>query len=422
VSPVERGTPFLTAAKAEEVRERFGTPCYVYDRATLEASARRALAFGAPFGFTLRYAMKANPSRGVLGVFHALGLHIDASSDWEVERALAAGFAPEQILLTSQMPSRRLADHVARGVGLNACSLHQLEALGRAASGRAIAVRINPGLGSGSTKRTNTGGPAASFGIWHHYLGDVKALAARYGLTIHTLHTHIGSGTDPELWKRATRMTLDLAAQFPDVKTVNLGGGFKVGRMPEEPTVDMVEVGAHVRKQLEAFRERDGRALRLEIEPGTFLVAQAGAVVATCVDVVDTGKEGYLFAKLDTGMTEVTRPSLYGAQHPVDIVAGAGREAAEVVFVGPCCESGDVLTPAPGDPEALGPRWVPRPRVGDLVIVGGAGAYCSAMSTINYNSYPQAPEVMLEPDGVLRPLRKRQSLEQMLANEIGGTP
>ena len=220
------------------------------------------------------------------------------------------------------------------------------------------------------------------------------------------------------MWKRATRMTLDLVAQLPDVKTVNLGGGFKVGRMPEEPTVDMVEVGAHVRKELEAFRERDGRALGLEIEPGTFLVAQAGAVVATCVDVVDTGKDGYLFAKLDTGMTEVTRPSLYGAQHPVDIVAGAGREAAEVVFVGPCCESGDVLTPASGDPEALGPRWVPRPRVGDLAIVGGAGAYCSAMSTINYNSYPQAPEVMLEPNGTLRPLRKRQSLEQMLANEI----
>jgi diaminopimelate decarboxylase len=176
-------------------------------------------------------------------------------------------------------------------------------------------------------------------------------------------------------------------------------------------------VGAHVRRELEAFRERDGRALRLEIEPGTFLVAQAGAVVATCVDVVDTGREGYLFAKLDTGMNEVTRPSLYGAQHPIDVMA-AGRAAAEVVFVGPCCESGDILTPAPGDPEALGPRWVPRPQVGDLVVVGGAGAYCAAMSTINYNSYPQAPEVMLEPDGTLRLLRKRQSFEQVLANEV----
>jgi diaminopimelate decarboxylase len=412
------GAPFLSAAKAEEVRQRFGTPCYVYDLVGLEAAARRALAFGAPYGLTLRYAMKANPSRGILGVFRALGLHIDASSDWEVERALVAGFAPEQILLTSQMPSRRLAEHIARGILLNACSLHQLEAVGRAAPGRAIAVRMNPGLGSGSTKRTNTGGPAASFGIWHDYLGDVKAVAARHGLTIRTLHTHIGSGTDPEVWKRATRMTLDLVAQLPDVKVVNLGGGFKVGRMPEEPTVDIAEVGSHVRGELEAFRERDGRALSLEIEPGTYLVAQAGVVVATCVDVVDTGKDGYLFAKLDTGMTEVTRPSLYGAQHPVDVVGGAGREPAAVVFVGPCCESGDVLTPAPGDPETLGPRWLPRPRIGDLVLVGGAGAYCSAMSTINYNSYPQAPEVMLEPDGRLTLLRQRQTFEQMLANEM----
>jgi len=410
-------TPFLSAEKAAEVRERFGTPCYIYDRATLEAAARRALAFPAPYGFTLRYAMKANPSRGILAVFRALGLHVDASSDWEVERALRAGFAPEQILLTSQMPSRRIAEYVGRGVFLNACSLHQLEALGRATPGRAVAVRMNPGLGSGSMKRTNTGGPSASFGIWHEYAAEVKTVAARYGLTIGTLHTHIGSGTDPEVWKRATRMTLDLVARFPDVAAVNLGGGFKVGRMPEEPSVDMNEVAAHVRGELEAFRQRDGRTLRLEIEPGTYLVAQAGAVVATCVDVVDTGRDGHLFAKLDTGMTEITRPSLYGAQHPIDVLA-TGREPAEVVFVGPCCESGDILTPASGDPEALGPRWVPRPQVGDLVVVGGAGAYCAAMSTINYNSYPQAPEVMLEPDGALRLLRKRQSLDQMLANEV----
>src|SRR6266481_10212321 len=90
-------TPFLTSAQAAEVRRRFGTPCYVYDRAALEAAARQALAFPAPFGFTLRYAMKANPSRGVLQLFRDLGLHVDASSDFEVERALRAGFAPQSI-------------------------------------------------------------------------------------------------------------------------------------------------------------------------------------------------------------------------------------------------------------------------------------------------------------------------------------
>jgi diaminopimelate decarboxylase len=408
--------PFIDAARAAEVRERFGTPCYVYDRASLEATAGRALAFGGPYGFTLRYAMKANPSHGILDVFRALGRHIDASSDWEVDRALRRGFSPDQIQLTSQMPSRRLDEIIDKGVRFNACSLHQLDMVGSVAPGSRIAVRMNPGLGSGSTNRTNTGGPASSFGIWHEYVDEVLATAKRHSLTIGTLHTHIGSGTDPEVWKKVTRMSLDLAARFPDVTTINLGGGFKVGRMPGEPSVDMEEVAAHVHAELEDFKQREGRELHLEIEPGTFLVALAGAVVSSCVDVVDTGSDGYLFAKLDTGMTEVTRPSLYGAQHPIEVLA-EGRSPADVVFVGPCCESGDVLTPAPGDPEALAPRTVSRPEIGDLVVVGGAGAYCAAMSTINYNSYPQAPEVMIELDGSLRLLRKRQTLDQILDNE-----
>ena len=409
--------PQLSRKTAAEVRTRFGTPCYVYDRAGLEAAARRALAFPAPFGFTLRYAMKANPSRGVLSVFRELGLHIDASSDNEVERALRAGFPPEAIQLTSQMPSRRLAEHAARGVIFNACSLHQLDELGRLAPGREASVRMNPGLGSGSANRTNTGGPAASFGIWHEYLDDLKTAAKRHDIRITRLHTHIGSGTDPEVWKRVTRMTLDLAAKLPDVRVVNLGGGLKIGRMPGEPSVDLDDVGAHVRDELIAFRDRDGRALLLELEPGTYLVANAGFVVATVVDVVDTGRDGYFFAKLDTGMTEVTRPSLYGAQHPIDVLAD-DRDEVDTVFVGPCCESGDILTPAPGDPETLGPRRGPRPSIGDLVVIGGAGAYCAAMSTLNYNSYPQAPEVMLEPDGSLRLLRRREALEEIWRNEV----
>jgi diaminopimelate decarboxylase len=411
------GEAALSVQQAAQVRDRFATPCYVYVRGALEAAARRALAFPAPFGLTVRYAMKANPSRGVLDLFRGLGLHVDASSDHEVERALRAGFPAGSIQLTSQMPSRRLGEHLARGVLFNACSLHQLEAFGRTAPGQSVSVRMNPGLGSGSTNRTNTGGPASSFGIWHEYLGEVKAIAERFDVKITRLHSHIGSGTDPEVYKRVTRMTLDLAAKLPDVGVVNLGGGFKVGRMPGEPSADLADVGAHVAQELTAFRDRDGRALGLEIEPGTYLVANAGLVVATCVDVVDTGHDGYLFAKLDTGMPEVTRPSLYGAQHPIHVLA-QGREEADVIFVGPCCESGDILTPAPGDPEALAPRRVPRPQVGDLVIVGGAGAYCAAMSTINYNSYPQAPEVMLEPDGALRLLRRRQDLDQVWGNEV----
>ncbi|MCW5892384.1 MAG: diaminopimelate decarboxylase [bacterium] len=406
----------ISPAEAARVRDEFGTPCYVYDRAALEQAARTALAFPRAFGFRLRYAMKANPSRAILDVFRGLGLHVDASSDFEVERALRAGFAPEQIQLTSQAPSKRLAEWAERGVLYNACSLHQLERFGKTCPGRDVTIRVNPGLGSGSTNRTNTGGPASSFGIWHERLDDAKAIAARHGVSIRGLHTHIGSGSDPAVWTRVSRLSLDIAARLPDVTSLNLGGGFKVARMPDEVATDLARVGTPVREELVAFRERTGRALDLEVEPGTYLVANAGCVVATVIDVVDTGAGGYTFAKLDTGMTEVTRPSLYGAQHPITVLAE--RPPAAVVFVGPCCESGDVLTPAPGDPEALAPRTVPRPAIDDLVVVDGAGAYCAAMSTINYNSYPQAPEVMREPGGTLRLVRRRQTFDQILANEV----
>lgn len=416
---------FLTPGEAAAVRERFGTPCYVYDRASLEAAARRALAFPHAYGLTVRYAMKANSCGAVLALFRDLDLRVDASSDFEVERALRAGFSPERIALTSQAPSRRLRSFVEGSIRFTACSLLQLRRFGETFPDRDVTIRVNPGMGSGAVNRVNTGGPASSFGIWHEQLDEAKALAARYGVSIAGLHTHIGSGADPEIWTRVARLTLGIAERLPDVFVVSLGGGFKVARMPGETATDLERIGEAVRDEFVAFRDRTGRALHLEIEPGAYLTANAGVIVASCVDVVSTGSGGYTFAKLDAGMTELLRPSLYGAQHPIELHAGdgspgaSGRERDSVVFVGPCCETGDVLTPAPGDPEGLLPRDVPRPEVGDLIVIGGAGAYAASMAAIGYNSYPAAPEVMREAPGEFRPARRRQTLEQAIANEIG---
>lgn len=409
---------FLTAAEAAEVRERFGTPCYVYDRAVVEAAADRALAFPNAFGLTVRYAMKANPNRAILEALRDKGLDIDASSDFEVDRALRAGFAPGRVMLTSQVPSPGLESWVGRGVLYNACSMHQLDRYGRAFPGREVTIRVNPGQGSGASHRVNTGGPTSSFGIWHEHLDEAKALAARHGVVIRGLHTHIGSGSDPAVWTRVAHLVLEIALQLPDVRTVSLGGGYKVARVAGESETDLHAVGEASRRAILDFEKRTGRALRLEIEPGTYLVANAGVVVATCVDVVDTGAKGFRFAKLDTGMTEVMRASLYGAQHPIGVAGAERRPREAIVFVGRCCETGDMLTPAPGDTTKLAPREVPAPETGDLVLIGGAGAYCAAMSTINYNSYPAAPEVLRERDGTLRLVRRRQTLEEMTADEL----
>ena len=140
--------------------------------------------------------------------------------------------------------------------------------MAKVAPGGSVSVRINPGLGSGSTKRTNTGGPASSFGIWHAYLNEVKKIAAYYKVQIARLHTHIGSGSDPEVWKRVTRMSLDIASELPNVKGINLGGGFKVSRMPDEPSTDLQDVGSHVRRERSIPRAR-WACVAFEVEPGT---------------------------------------------------------------------------------------------------------------------------------------------------------
>lgn len=410
---------FLDEDQVRALQDRFGTPLYVYDQATLEAQAQQALQLPAPFGLTVRYAMKACPSAGVLRVLTRAGLHIDASSGWEARRAIAAGVPAGHILLTAQQLPDDFEDLFALGVRFNACSLGQLQAWGERFPGTEVGIRLNPGLGSGHSSRTNVGGPSASFGIWHTHLERVLEAARACELRIILLHTHIGSGSDPEVWQHCARLTLNLVRHLPDVTAVNLGGGYKIGRMSDETSTDLLHAAGPIIDELRRFAADGGPRLRLEIEPGTFLVGNAGAVVAGVIDVVDTGKEGFSFIKTDTGMTEILRPSMYGAQHPLTVVPrpAGDRPLREYLVVGHCCESGDILTPAPGDPEALRVRPLAEAHVGDAVVIGGAGAYCAAMSAKNYNSFPEAPEVLLDTDGGFHLLRRRQRLDQVIANE-----
>ncbi len=409
---------FLTPELAAEARRNFGTPTYVYDLATLRRQARAALAFPNAFGLTARYAMKACSNAAVIRAVVAEGMHIDASSGWEVERALRAGVAPEKISLSTQEMPANFADLHARGIKFNACSLAQLERFGALFPGAELGLRFNPGLGSGGTGKTNVGGPASSFGIWHEFLPDVEALLAKARLKCVRIHTHIGSGSDPVIWQRVSRMSLDIVRRFKDVTTLNLGGGYKVARMSDEKGTDLQTVGAPVREAFEELFRETGRRIHLEIEPGTFTVANAGALVTTIQDIVTTGQAGYTFLKLDAGMTDILRPSLYGAQHPIVVLSSRPGRSQAAVVVGHCCESGDLLTPAPGQPESLMPRELDYATPGDLCVIEGAGAYCAGMSTKNYNSFPEAPEVLLDEQGKLHLIRRRQTLDQMVQNEL----
>jgi len=344
------------------------------------------------------------------------------------------GVPAENISLSSQELPADFADLVKLGVKINACSVSQLERFGEAFpnSSQKVGIRVNPGVGSGgfsSSKtgfsKTNVGGPASSFGIWHETVtdGTVPAVVEKYGLEVERIHTHIGSGSDPAIWQSVAKTSLSFCAIWDTVTALNLGGGYKVGRNPGEATTDLGDIGAPVVEEFKAFAKEHGRELKLEIEPGTYLVANAGALVTKIQDKVSTGEEGHIFLKMDAGMTDVLRPSLYGAIHPITILPASGKSedvgtsTESVVVVGHCCESGDLMTPKPGSAEELEERSLRTAEIGDIAIMDGSGAYCSGMSTKNYNSFPEAPEVMVDTDGKVHLIRQRQDLTQIYQNE-----
>jgi diaminopimelate decarboxylase len=412
---------FINREQAKEIQERFGSPAYVYDERSLKRNAADVLAFPNAYGLTARYAMKAAPNVAILQTLDRAGLHIDASSGHEIERALRAGVAPEKISLSTQQFPEDFARFYERGVSINACSIRQLELFGKAFPGREIGLRFNPGVGSGGTGKTNVGGPSSSFGIWHEKMAEVTALVAEYKLNVFRIHTHIGSGSDPDVWQRASALSINMVREFPSATRLNLGGGYKVGRMPGETTTDLQVVASPVKEAFEALARETGREIHLEVEPGTWLLANAGALLTSVQDMTDTGSGGFAFLKLDAGMTEILRPSMYAAQHPFHVIPvnpSDSTEERDYVIVGHCCESGDLLTPSPDDAETLLPRTLPQVSIGDLVVIDGAGAYCSAMPAKNYNSFPEAPEVMIRESGEIQLIRKRQTLDQILQNEI----
>jgi diaminopimelate decarboxylase len=413
---------FSTDTQLSEIARTYGTPLFVHSEESYARYGREALGVPNRFGITVRYAMKANPHSSILRIFDRMGIQIDASSSYEVKRALAAGIGPEKIMLTGQetLKPSDVNPLVERGIIYCCTSLTQLniycELFG--GSGRTVAIRVNPGLGSGHNNRTNTAGPAASFGIWRDYVPQAVETASAHGLKVTRVHTHVGSGSDWRIWEKAASMTLEIVRRLPDVAIVNLGGGYRIDRMDPGKSIDLHSVFSIIKQGFETFARETGRELHLEMEPGTYLSANSCMLLTRVNDIVDTGPDGYHFIKTDASMTELLRPMIYGAKHPIVLLGKPGAAFHEYVVVGLCCESGDVFTVKEGDPEAVDPVELPEARIGDLMAILGVGAYGLAMSAKNYNSRPICAEVLIRLDGSHVLISRRQEPEEIWEREL----
>ena len=414
--------PFAPTLLRQLVQQH-GTPLWVYDADTV----RQCIAALRPFD-VIRFAQKANANIHLLRLMRAQGVMVDAVSRGEILRALAAGYQAGQqgdgrseIVFTADLfDAATLACVVEHGVPVNAGSIDMLHQLGAASPGHGVWLRINPGFGHGHSNKTNTGGEHSKHGIWHADLPAALAAVKAHGLRLIGLHMHIGSGVDYRHLSEVCGAMVDLVRQVQaagmDLQAISAGGGLSIPYRAGEPVIDTAHyfgLWDQARQQAQTLL---GHAVQLEIEPGRYLVAESGVLLAEVRASKDVGRNHFVL--VDAGFNELMRPAMYGAFHAMSLLPADGQAArAErpTVVAGPLCESGDVFTQVDGG--VVEPRLLPAAQVGDLLVIHDTGAYGASMSS-NYNSRPLAAEVLVDGDQQ-RLIRRRQTVEELLALEQG---
>ncbi|QQS23249.1 diaminopimelate decarboxylase [bacterium] len=372
------------------------TPRYEYSRSAVSESIAQFKNLSAPYGLTVRYAVKANPHPEIVKMINEAGISFDSSSSYEAAELLKQGVAGDRISLSSQQLAHNLPELLNQSVKFVATSVNQLNAfVNTPTRPTAVAVRINPDIGYGHNNRTSTGGRNASFGIWHEYINEVLQLTNTHNITIDRVHIHVGSGADPSVWGEVMDKSLDIVEKFPNATILDIGGGFKIHRYGDEQEANLVQIMTVFSDKLSEFEQRTKRQVHLEIEPGTYFIAHAGTLVAYIDDIVDTGTDGFTFIKLNTGMNDFLRSSLYGARHKIEVINDSA-ETLDYIVVGHNCESGDILSPAAGNPEVIETRTLKKADIGDEVRIYDTGAYCASMRAKGYNSFPEAEEIMVD--------------------------
>ncbi|MBV1775324.1 diaminopimelate decarboxylase [Burkholderiaceae bacterium DAT-1] len=408
-----------TASLAATART-IGSPFWIYDASVIRAQIARLRAFD-----TIRFAQKANSNLHILKLMRAEGVQVDAVSLGEIERALAAGFDPAgehaPIVFTADIIDRATLARVKElNIPVNCGSLDMVEQIGRAAPGHPVWLRINPGYGHGHSRKTNTGGEFSKHGIWFEELKDAVGLIRQHGLKLVGLHMHIGSGVDYSHLQNVCASMVDLVKQLGmPIEAISAGGGLSIPYRAGDADVDTAhyfDLWDGARKEIEAYL---GTPVRLEIEPGRFLVAQSGRLVAEVYAVKRAGSR--CFVLVNAGFSDLARPAMYGSYHAmsfIDAQTGALVDGplTPLAVAGPLCESGDVFTQADGGVVEF--RELALPKIGDYLVIEDAGAYGASMSS-NYNSRPLIPELLAD-QGHITVIREAQTIQQLLALEAGG--
>ena len=376
-----RPTPWWQApAKRQQLLELAaqGTPAYLYDLATVRERAGQLKAIAAVD--RRYYAIKANPHPQILRTLAAEGFGLECVSLGEVEHVFASvpEITPERVLFTpSFAPITEYEAALARGVTVTVDNVELLQRWPEVFRGRTLWLRIDLGHGDGHHQKVNTGGKEAKFGLSAQRVDEFMALANRLDIRISGLHAHLGSGIETGgHWKQMVDEMAGFARRIGSVEILDIGGGLPIPYSADDEPFDL-DAWASGLEEIKAVHPQ----FQLAIEPGRFLVAEAGVLLAHATQVVE--KDGVRRIGLDAGMNALLRPALYDAWHDIANLSRL-EDARDVDFsvVGPICESSDVFAQRVKLPASTEP--------GDVMLIADAGAYGFSMaSTYNHRALPR---------------------------------
>jgi diaminopimelate decarboxylase len=393
-----------------ELVETYGSPLYVYNENVLRRRCRELKGLSSHPGFRVNYSAKANANLSLLRIIRSEGLVVDAMSPGEIAMHLAAGFTPDEITyVCNNVSAEELRNAVDHGLLVSVDSLSQLDLLGQVNPGGKVMIRINPGIGAGHHKKVVTGGKETKFGIGPDDGDAVRRILKRHNLTLAGLNQHIGSlFMEPDSYLEAVEFLLREAEQWDSLEVIDFGGGFGIPyrKYEKQPRLDMEATGRMLDDCIGRWADRTGYNGRFMIEPGRYVTAECGVVLGTVHAVKNNGERR--FAGTDLGFNVLQRPVMYDAFHDVEIYREDGvpqQETMQQTIVGNICESGDIMAAA---------RDLPEIQEGDIIAMLDAGAYGFAMSS-SYNQRLRPAEVLVDKDGRDRLIRRRETLDDLLA-------
>ena len=390
----------------DSIFREVGTPVYIYSLPRIRQNFQRLISAFAPLDARLHFSVKANGNLDVLRALRDAGAGFDCVSGGEIYRALTAGAAGDAIVFAGVGKTRaEIAYAIESGVGwINAENLGELDHIDKVSAELdvkpvKVALRLNPEVSAHTHPYMATGHGAAKFGLTAQVVRDVLGNQERYpNIDFAGLHMHIGSQlSEAGATLSALENLLAVAKDYPQIRTINLGGGLPVAYRLGEKIAPPDQLASVLARRLDGYN--------VLLEPGRSIVADAGLLVAEVLYV--KRQAGQVFVIVDASMAELIRPALYGAHHEIAPLRQTEAETVSTQVVGPVCESADVLGRD---------RQLPPLAPGDMVALLTAGAYGMTMAS-NYNARLRPAEVVVDGDRWWVS-RRRETFEDLSRFEI----